>query len=187
MRKGTPDPPAGTIVRKDDGEPNGVVLEERRSSSSPATFPATRASSRRPGLVKMIQDFNAEGMTGAKDPGHRRAEVGALQRAAEGRQARRPRVRAVGRRPPAQIRRPRCRRRVNANPRPPQSLGDGRLLLGRREDVHGRQRRRPHRLDARGLEQEPQRRRQGQPRLSGDAARRVPARWRPTSTTPACT
>ena len=64
----------------------------------------------------------AEGRAGEDDPGlqrrghdrrqgsrHQRAEVGALQRAPEGRKARRPGVRACGRAPDGSIRRPPCR------------------------------------------------------------------------------
>ena len=68
LRKGTPDPPAGTIVHTDDGEPNGVVLESAQQLIS-RHVPAYTREQQKAGLVKMIQDFNAEGMTGAKDPG----------------------------------------------------------------------------------------------------------------------
>ena len=43
--------------------------------------------------------------------------------------------------------------RVLAQPKPPAALGDGVLLSGRREDVHGRQRRRAHGVDARRVAQ----------------------------------
>jgi len=68
VRKGTPDPPAGTIDRDAQGNPTGVMKEAAQGLVTRLVPPFTRDEQRQ-GLVKMIEDFNKEGMTGAKDPG----------------------------------------------------------------------------------------------------------------------
>jgi predicted amidohydrolase YtcJ len=68
VRKGTPDPPAGTIDRDAQGNPDGVMKEAAQALVTRLVPPFTREQQRQ-GLVKMIEDFNKEGMTGAKDPG----------------------------------------------------------------------------------------------------------------------
>ena len=68
VRKGTPDPPAGTIDRDAQGNPTGVMKEAAQGLVTRLVPPFTRDQQRQ-GLVKMIEDFNKEGMTGAKDPG----------------------------------------------------------------------------------------------------------------------
>ena len=68
VRKGTPDPPAGTIDRDAQGNPTGVMKESAQGLVTRLVPPFTRDQQRQ-GLVKMIEDFNKEGMTGAKDPG----------------------------------------------------------------------------------------------------------------------
>ena len=128
IRKGTPDPLAGTIVHDAAGEPNGVVLEAAQQLITRHVPPFTRAQ-QKAGIAKIIEDFNAEGMTGAKDPG-----IGPLkwelynELLEEGKLnvrvfalwsgARRAEDAAA------------VLARVNANPRPPASLGDGMLLSG---------------------------------------------------------
>ena len=128
IRKGTPDPPAGTIVHEGDGEPNGVVLESAQQLITRHVPEYTR-DQQKAGLVKMIQDFNAEGMTGAKDPGiselkwalyNELLEEGKLD----------VRVFALWAGPRRLDQAAAVQARVNANPRPPQSLGDGRLFSG---------------------------------------------------------
>ena len=128
IRKGTPDPPAGTIVHDGDGEPNGVVLESAQQLITRHVPPYTREQ-QKAGLVKMIQDFNAEGMTGAKDPG-----IGELkwtlynELLKEGKLD--VRIFALWAGPRRLDQAAAVQARVNANPRPPQSLGDGRLFSG---------------------------------------------------------
>ncbi len=128
IRKGTPDPPAGTIVHDPAGAPNGVVLEAAQQLITRHVPPFTRAQ-QKAGIAKIVEDFNAEGMTGAKDPG-----MGPLkwelynELLKEGKLnvrvfalwsgARRAEDAAA------------VLARVNANPRPPASLGDGMLLSG---------------------------------------------------------
>ena len=68
VREGTPDPPAGTIDRDARGNPTGVMKEAAQGLVTRLVPPFTRDEQRQ-GLVKMIEDFNKEGMTGAKDPG----------------------------------------------------------------------------------------------------------------------
>ncbi len=68
VRKETLDPTAGTIDRDAQGNATGVMKEAATDLVTRLVPPYTRAQQRE-GLVRMIQDFNKEGMTGAKDPG----------------------------------------------------------------------------------------------------------------------
>jgi len=68
LRRDTPDPPAGTIVRDANGNPNGVLLEAAQRLITREIPPMTREQ-QKAGVAKIIEDFNREGMTGAKDPG----------------------------------------------------------------------------------------------------------------------
>ncbi len=68
VRKDTKDPPAGTIDRDAQGAPTGVMKESAMGLVSRLVPPLTRDQQKQ-GLVKIIEDFNKEGMTGAKDPG----------------------------------------------------------------------------------------------------------------------
>lgn len=128
LRRGTPDPPAGTIVHLANGEPSGVLLESAMGLVTRHVPPMTREQ-QKAGLVKMIQDFNAEGMIGAKDPG-----IGPLkwelykELLAEGRLT--VRLFALWAGPRALDEAAEVQARVDANPRPPASLGDGMLFSG---------------------------------------------------------
>ena len=68
VRKDTRDPPAGTIDRDAQGNPTGVMKEAAAGMVTRLVPPYTREQERE-GLVRMIEDFNREGMTAAKDPG----------------------------------------------------------------------------------------------------------------------
>ena len=68
VRQDTKDPPAGTIDRDARGNPTGVMKETAAGMVTRLVPPYTREQQRE-GLVRMIEDFNREGMTGAKDPG----------------------------------------------------------------------------------------------------------------------
>ena len=92
--------------------------------------PFTRDQQKRRHRSQIIEDFNKEGMTGAKDPGIGQQKWELYQELLEGRQADRAGVRAVVGRAAARGHRRRCSRACNANPRPPASLGDGVLLSG---------------------------------------------------------
>jgi predicted amidohydrolase YtcJ len=128
VTKDTKDPPAGTIDRDAQGRPTGVMKEAAMSLVSRHVPPLTR-DQERAGIVRIIEDFNKEGMTGAKDPG-----IGQMtwdiyeQLLKEGRLTVRMFALWSG-----------ARRvdgngavlaRVNAHPRPPASLGDGMLFSG---------------------------------------------------------
>jgi predicted amidohydrolase YtcJ len=64
----TKDPPAGTIDRDAQGNPTGVMKEAANGLISSLVPPLTREQ-QKAGILKMVEDFNKEGMTGAKDPG----------------------------------------------------------------------------------------------------------------------
>ena len=68
VRKDTKDPPVGTIDRDAQGHPSGVMKESAMDLVSRLVPPLTREQQKQ-GLIKIIEDFNREGMTGAKDPG----------------------------------------------------------------------------------------------------------------------
>ncbi len=68
ITKETKDPPAGTIDRDQQGRPTGVLKESAAGLVTRHVPPLTR-DQQRSGLLKLIEDFNKEGMTGAKDPG----------------------------------------------------------------------------------------------------------------------
>jgi predicted amidohydrolase YtcJ len=128
LRKGTPDPPAGTIVHEADGDPNGVLLESAQNLVTRHVPPMTREQ-QKAGIAKIVEDFNAEGMTGAKDPGISELKwelYNELLR--EGRLN--VRVFALWSGPRRLEDAAAVQKRVDANPRPPRSLGDGMLLSG---------------------------------------------------------
>src|SRR5207248_1186435 len=62
------DPDAGTIDRDATGSPTGV-LKETAMEPVRSLIPGYTHDQQRNGLLKMMADFNAEGMTAAKDPG----------------------------------------------------------------------------------------------------------------------
>jgi predicted amidohydrolase YtcJ len=68
VTKETRDPPAGTIDRDAQGNPTGVMKEAANGLISRLVPPTTREQ-QKSGILRMIEDFSKEGMTGAKDPG----------------------------------------------------------------------------------------------------------------------
>jgi predicted amidohydrolase YtcJ len=68
ISRDTKDPEAGTIDRAPDGTPTGV-LKETAMQPVRKLIPEYTREQQRNGLLKMMADFNAEGMTAAKDPG----------------------------------------------------------------------------------------------------------------------
>lgn len=64
----TPDPPAGLIDRDDEGNPTGILKETAQELVTRLIPPLGPAEIER-GIVEMSRAFNAEGMTGVKDPG----------------------------------------------------------------------------------------------------------------------
>jgi len=128
LRKGTPAPPAGTIVHTDDGEPNGVLLESAQNLITRHVPPMTREQ-QKAGIAKIVEDFNAEGMTAAKDPGITELKWQLYNELLkEGRLT--TRVFALWAGPRKLDEAAAVQARINANPRPPASLGDGMLLSG---------------------------------------------------------
>lgn len=68
VSRSTPDPPAGTIDRDARGNPTGVMKEAAQGLITSKIPPFTREQ-QKAGLLEIIEEFNKEGMTGAKDPG----------------------------------------------------------------------------------------------------------------------
>ncbi len=68
ITKDTPDPPGGTIDRRPDGTPTGV-LKESAQRLVRRLIPAATPVQQREGIKALAEAFNREGMTGAKDPG----------------------------------------------------------------------------------------------------------------------
>jgi predicted amidohydrolase YtcJ len=68
ITKETPDPPNGTIDRNPDGTPTGV-LKESAQDLVRRLIPPRSAEQVEEGMRDLAKAFNAEGMTGVKDPG----------------------------------------------------------------------------------------------------------------------
>jgi predicted amidohydrolase YtcJ len=68
VSKGTPDPPGGTIDRKADGTPTGV-LKEAAMGLVIRLIPQMTPEQAREGIRHLAVEFNKEGMTATKDPG----------------------------------------------------------------------------------------------------------------------
>jgi predicted amidohydrolase YtcJ len=66
---GTKNPPAGIIDRDSSGNPTGVLKEDPAMRLVEALIPTHSHEQQRNGVLKMMADFNQEGMTAAKDPG----------------------------------------------------------------------------------------------------------------------
>jgi predicted amidohydrolase YtcJ len=128
LTRDTKDPPAGTIDRDADGNPTGVVKESAQALITAHIPPLTREQERQ-GLVRIIADFNKEGMTGAKDPG---IDAGKwdLYRELLNDGKLTVRVFALWRGGRTIESGNEALARVNANPRVPASLGNGLLFSG---------------------------------------------------------
>lgn len=72
ITKDTKDPPGGTIDRHADGTPTGVLKESAQGLVSRLIPRGTRAQLEA-GMATLAKSFNAEGMTGVKDPGIQQA------------------------------------------------------------------------------------------------------------------
>jgi predicted amidohydrolase YtcJ len=68
ITKETPDPPGGTIDRKPDGTPTGVLKESAQRLVG-RLVPSLSPEQEQKGILKIIEEFNREGMTAVKDPG----------------------------------------------------------------------------------------------------------------------
>jgi len=128
IRRGTQPPPAGTIVKTEGGDPNGVLLESAQNLITRHVPPMTREQ-QKAGIAKIVQDFNAEGMTGAKDPGISELKWELYNELLkEGKLT--VRVFALWAGPRKLEEAAAVLARVNAQPKPPQTLGDGLLVSG---------------------------------------------------------
>jgi predicted amidohydrolase YtcJ len=67
IQRGMPDPPSGTIDRDSNGDPTGV-LKETAQDLVTALIPSLTGEEMERGIREMCRAFNAEGMTGVKDP-----------------------------------------------------------------------------------------------------------------------
>ena len=67
IHRETSDPPSGTIDRDSSGHPTGVLKETAQDLVTALIPPLTDAELER-GIRQMAKAFNAEGMTGVKDP-----------------------------------------------------------------------------------------------------------------------
>lgn len=121
-------PTAGTIDRDGDGRPTGVLKESAMELVTNLIPPFTREQKKN-GLLKIVEDFNKEGMTGVKDPGMEEDQWELYNELLHENKLT-VRVFALwhGGRTMESARR--AQERVTALPKPPQSLGDGRLLSG---------------------------------------------------------
>ena len=68
ITRDTPDPPGGTIDHYPDGTPTGVLKESAQGLVRRLIPPRTREQTEA-GMRFLAKEFNAEGMTGLKDPG----------------------------------------------------------------------------------------------------------------------
>lgn len=68
ITKDTPDPPGGTIDKKTDGTPTGV-LKEAAMWLVMRLIPEIQPEQTREGIRELAKEFNKEGMTATKDPG----------------------------------------------------------------------------------------------------------------------
>lgn len=124
----TKDPEAGIVVRDDRGHPAGVLKETAMDLITSIVPPYTREQ-RRNGLLRIMADFNREGMTAAKDPGIAPEDWKLYEELLNEKKST---VRVF-----ALIRGGRTMESARAafaqlqtQPKPPQSLGDGMLFSG---------------------------------------------------------
>jgi predicted amidohydrolase YtcJ len=122
----TPDPPAGTIDHNARGEPTGV-LKEAAKDAVLDLIPAPTPEQQRAGIVHSIDLLHREGMTAVKDPSIDRPVWDAyVELLREGKLSEHVCVLWYAGSTLASART--ALKEIMAQPRPPQSLGDGRLL-----------------------------------------------------------
>jgi len=124
----TKDPTGGTIDRDASGHLTGVLKEEAMEPVRSLIPPFTKDQQRN-GLLKMMADFNSEGMTAAKDPGTEGIRWDLYQELLkENKSTVRIFALLYGGRDMDSARATLAR--LQSNPKPPQSFGDGMLLSG---------------------------------------------------------
>ena len=122
------DPDAGTIDRSPDGTPTGV-LKETAMQPVRKLIPEYTRRQQRSGLLKMMADFNAEGMTAAKDPGTEGIRWDLYRELLdENKSTVRIFALLYGGRDMDSARKTLAR--LQSQPKPPESQGDGMLLSG---------------------------------------------------------
>jgi len=124
----TTDPPAGTIDRDAQRKPTGVLKEAAMGLVS-RNVPRLTREQERNGVLKIVEDFNKEGMTGAKDPGIG-ADKWALYQDLLKEKRLTVRVFALWRGPRNAAGVPAFVAPLLKLPRPPESFGDGLLMSG---------------------------------------------------------
>jgi predicted amidohydrolase YtcJ len=122
----TKDPPAGTIDRNARGGPTGVLKEAAKDAVLTLIPPPTKEQ-QRAGIVHSIELLHREGMTAVKDPAIDRPVWDAyVELLREGKLSEHVCVLWYAGSTLASARA--ALQEITAQPRPPQSLGDGRLL-----------------------------------------------------------
>jgi len=128
VERETTDPPAGTIDRDTRGNPTGVLKESAQQLVTSKIPPLSREQQKN-GILKLIEDFNREGMTGAKDPGISEAKRDLYQEILrEGKLTVRMFALWAGGRSVEATRQ--LISRITSLPHPPATVGDGRLISG---------------------------------------------------------
>jgi predicted amidohydrolase YtcJ len=124
----TKDPKGGTINRDSSGHPTGVLKEEAMAVVTSLIPPYTKEQQRN-GVLRMMADFNSEGMTAAKDPGTEGERWNIYQELLQQNKST-VRIFALlyGGRDMESARATFAR--LQRQPKPPQSFGDGMLLSG---------------------------------------------------------
>jgi predicted amidohydrolase YtcJ len=126
VTKDTPDPPGGTIDRDRSGMPTGV-MKERATSLIARGGGGRGANTMRADVLRIIEGFNREGMTGAKDLNVSQAKFDLYkQLLAEGKLNVRVAVLWRGGSTVESARE--AMASIKAAPRLPETLGDGRLV-----------------------------------------------------------
>ena len=119
------DPPAGTIDRDASGAVTGV-LKEQANVAMLALIPPPSIDHRKQGILKSIDDLHHEGMTSIKDIGGPQTWTAYKELLAEGKLDER--VCMLWRADNSLQTAKAALAEIQKNPRPPQSLGDGRLV-----------------------------------------------------------
>src|SRR6266851_5289781 len=121
----TKDPPAGTIDRDATGAVTGV-LKEQANVAMIAIIPPPSMDHRKQGILKSIDNLHHEGMTSIKEIGSPRTWTAYRELLAEGKLDER--VCMLWRADNTLETAKAALAEIQKNPRPPQSLGDGRLV-----------------------------------------------------------
>jgi hypothetical protein len=119
------DPPAGTIDRDASGAVTGV-LKEQANVAMIAIIPPPSMDHRKQGILKSIDNLHHEGMTSIKEIGSPRTWTAYKELLAEGKLDER--VCMLWRADNSLETAKAALAEIQKNPRPPQSLGDGRLI-----------------------------------------------------------